>query len=143
MDSIKFWIISLCGAMAVSAIFKLLLSDSKLKRVVNVFFSIFILFYTVIPTKAMLKNSFEYESADIELYYDQYYQNGYVAVIEQSIINTLEEEDIKVLEIEVDAYIDSEGYLTVNEIFLQTDSDNFDAVKKTIKEKLGFEVTIQ
>ncbi len=142
MDSIKFWIISLCGAMSISAIFKLLLSDSKLKKVINVFFSIFILFYTVIPIKALLKNQNEYDGYDSKIYYDQYYQEGYEAVIKQSIKNTLNEIDVRVLEIEIDAYVDSEGYFSVNEIYLKTDSENLNEIEKTIKNKLGFEVTV-
>ncbi len=143
MEGFKFWIISLCGAMSVSAIFKLLLSDSKFKKVINVFFSVFILFYTVIPVKALLKSYSQNKFSDTKLYYDSYYQEGYQAVIEQSVKNVLSEIDVRVLDIEISAYIDEEGYLVVKEITVKTDSESHSTIKEKIKSELGFEVTVQ
>lgn len=142
MDSFKIWIISLCGATAVSAVFKLLLSDSSLKKVINVFFSIFVLFYTVMPIQTFFndKNDFEVEN---EIDFKEYYQDGYETIVTKAIINLCNDIDVKVLSININSYIDAEGYLNINNIVIQTNSQNPNEIEEIIKNELGFEVEIK
>lgn len=143
METFKIWIMSLCGATAVSAVFKLLLADSSLKKVVNVFFSIFILFYTVMPVQSFFKESIKLETDNSDISYEEYYEEGYEAVITQAVTNMCGNMGVKVLSLDIDSYIDNEGYLNVNKILLKTDSDNPEEVKNKIKNELGFEVEVK
>lgn len=143
METFKVWIMSLCGATAVSAVFKLLLADSSLKKVINVFFSIFILFYTVMPIQSFFKESIKLESDNLDVSYEEYYEDGYKAVITQAVTNICNDMDVKVLSIDIDSYIDDEGYLNVEKIILDTDADNPQEVQNKIKNELGFEVEVR
>lgn len=142
MENFKVWIMSLCGATAISAVFKLLLADSSLKKIINVFFSVFILFYTVMPAQSIFKNdiNFNFES---ENSYDKYYQDGYEVIISQAIINLCNNRGVDVLSIDINSYIDDEGYVNVIDIALKTDSENPQSVKEDIEKELGFEVKIE
>lgn len=142
MDNYKIWIMSICGATAISAIFKLLLADSSLKKTINVFFSIFILFYTVLPLENIFKNAIEFNFESVDSY-DEYYQEGYEEIISQAINNLCDNMGVKVLDIDINSYIDDEGYICVNNINLKTNSDNPQVVKHEIENKLGFEVQVE
>lgn len=143
METFKIWIMSLCGATAVSAVFKLLLADSSLKKVINVFFSIFILFYTVMPVQSFFKESIRLDTDNSDISYEEYYEEGYEAIITQAVTNLCSNMGVKVLSIDIDSYIDKEGYLNVNKISLKTDSSNTEEIKNTIKNELGFEVEVK
>lgn len=134
---------SLCGATAVSAVFKLLLADSSLKKVINVFFSIFILFYTVMPVQSFFKESIKFDTDNSDISYEEYYEEGYEAVITQAVTNLCSNMGVKVLSLQIDSYIDNEGYLKVNKIVLKTDSVNPEEIKNKIKNELGFEVEVK
>lgn len=140
MESFKIWIMSLCGATAVSAVFKLLLADSSLKKVINVFFSIFILFYTVMPVQSFFKDSIKLDSENSEVSYEEYYQEGYEAIVTQAVTNLCSNMGVKVLSLNIYSYIDDEGYLNVEKILIKTDSANPQDVENKIKQELGFEV---
>lgn len=143
MESYKIWIMSLCGATAVSAVFKLLLADSSLKKVINVFFSIFILFYTVMPVQSFFKEGVKINAESNDISYEEYYEEGYEAVITQAVTNLCNNIGVKVLSIDIDSYIDDEGYLNVNKIELQVNSDKPQEIEKMIKSELGFEVEVE
>lgn len=143
MESFKIWIMSLCGATAVSAVFKLLLADSSLKKVINVFFSIFILFYTVMPIQSFFKESVKIRTENSNISYEEYYEEGYETVITQAVTNLCNNIGVKVLSLEIDSYIDDEGYLNVNKIKLHINSDNPQEIETMIKNELGFEVEVE
>lgn len=143
MESFKIWLISLCGATAVSAVFKLLLADSSLKKVINVFFSIFILFYTVMPIQSFFKKSIKIDVENSSMSYEEYYQDGYEAIVTQAVTNLCNNMNIKVLTMEIDSYIDNEGYLNVNKIKLKTNAENPIIIEEKIKSELGFEVEVE
>ncbi len=143
MESFKIWIMSLCGATAVSAVFKLLLADSSLKKVINVFFSIFILFYTVMPAQSLFNDSIKINVENSEISYEDYYHEGYETIITQAVNNLCNDMGVKVLSMQIDSYIDDEGYLNVNKITLQTNSQNPQSIENTIKKELGFEVEVE
>lgn len=143
MENFKIWIMSLCGATAVSAVFKLLLADSSLKKVINVFISIFILFYTVMPVQSFFKESVKINAENSDISYEEYYEDGYKAIVTQAVTNLCNDMGIKVLSLHIDSYIDDEGYLSVNKIKLQTNAENSEIVKEKIKSELGFEVEVE
>ena len=143
MESFKIWIMSLCGATAVSAVFKLLLADSSLKKVINVFFSIFILFYTVMPIQSFFKESVKIRTENSDISYEEYYEEGYETVFTQAVTNLCNNIGVNVLSLEIDSYIDDEGYLNVNKIKLHINSDNPQEIETMIKNELGFEVEVE
>ncbi len=143
METFKIWIMSLCGATAVSAVFKLFLADSSLKKVINVFFSIFILFYTVMPIQTFLKDGIRIKTESNDISYEEYYEEGYNAIVTKSVTNVCSEMGAKVLSLDIDSYIDDEGYLNINKIVLKTDYYNSQEVKNKIKNELGFEVEVE
>lgn len=143
MESFKIWLMSLCGATAVSSVFKLLLADSSLKKVINVFFSIFILFYTIMPFQSFFKDNIKIHTENNEISYNEYYKDGYEAIITQAVTNLCNDMGVNVLSIQIDSYIDNEGYLSVNKINLHIDADNPKDIENSIKKKLGFEVEVE
>lgn len=143
MESFKIWLMSLCGATAISAIFKLLLADSSIKKVINVFFSIFILFYTVMPVQSFFKEGVKISADNSDISYEEYYQDGYENIVTQAIINLCNDLGVNVLSLEIDSYIDNEGYLNVNKITIKTNSQNPQNIEVEIENKLGFEVEVE
>ena len=143
MESFKIWLMSLCGATAISAIFKLLLADSSIKKVINVFFSIFILFYTVMPVQSFFKEGVKISADNSDISYEEYYQDGYENIVTQAIINLCNDLGVKVLSLEIDSYIDDEGYLNVNKITIKTNSQNPQSIENEIENKLEFEVEVE
>ena len=49
MDNFKLWAYSLCGAIVITSVFKLIVSESRLKKSINIFLSAFLFFYSIIP----------------------------------------------------------------------------------------------
>ena len=81
METFKAWILSICGATLVTSLCKVILSNSKIQKMTNVFLSIFVLLYTILPIKNinLSFDSFQNEIID-EDSYDLYYQEGYNGV---------------------------------------------------------------
>ncbi len=144
MESFKIWILSVCGATAITSLCKVLLSKSKVQKMTNVFLSIFVLLYTILPIKNINLNfnSFQNEIIDEESY-DLYYQEGYKTIVSESIINVCEKHDINVISIEMDSYIDDENYLVVDNLVvdIEDDSQIYEA-KNLIKNSLNYEVSV-
>ena len=142
MESIKIWIISLCGATAITSLFKILLSGSALNKVLNVFFSIFILFYTVMPIEASL-NDFEIDLND-SIDYNEVYKSGYEQIVETSIASICKEVSVDILNLNIESNVNEDKYLIIEKIEIDID-DNERAIEleNIIKEKLGYEVTVK
>ena len=142
MEYFKSWIISICGACIITAIFKIIVSDSNVKKSVNIFLSMFVFLYTIIPIGDVFSNiNFNLENNIETKTYKETYENGYETILIKSIENICEKYDCKINYINVDSYIDNDGYLVVNKIELQlNNSEKNDLVKKELKEKLYYEV---
>jgi|GEM_PF-7044144 len=142
MDNLKVWMISLCGATAITAIIKIILSESNLKKSVDVFCAIFILFYTIIPISTRFDNgyklnSFEKYEADIQL------EDGYNRIISESIHNICENMAVEIISLEIDSYVDEDNYLNINKITLNIDRDDMCIlVEDKIKIESGLEVEV-
>lgn len=81
----KLWALSLCGALVITSVFRLIISGSRLEKSVNVFLSVFIFFYSIIPLSNIteiddLSFNFEVEEKEDEIYLD-----GYEMVVVESI----------------------------------------------------------
>ena len=144
METFKFWILSVCGATTITSICKALLSKSKSQKITNVFLSIFVLLYTILPIKNI---DFKFNSSQNENIeddsYSLYYQDGYEFIVTESIMNICEKHDINVISIEIDSYIDDEYYFTVENLIvdIEEDSRRFET-KDIIKKNLNYEVNV-
>lgn len=145
MDNIKLWMLSLCGATAITAIFKILLSDSTLKKVINVFFSIFILFYILSPLNYLIKsNKFSVDFNDYETNNDKIYISGYEEIVKKSIENICQNMSVNILDIEIDSYLNDDGYLFINFLEIDIDDNNrISEVESKINKQLGYEVNVK
>ncbi len=145
MDNIKLWMLSLCGATAITAIFKILLSDTNLKKAINVFFSVFILFYILTPLNDYIKN----DNSIINFYEhktdkDEIYISGYEEIIKLSLENICNEKSIKVLDIKIESYLDDDGNIYINSLEIDIDDNNrILEIESVINEKLGYEVKVK
>lgn len=140
MDLIKQWILSLCGATAISGLFQVFLSSSNLKKSINVFLSIFILFYTVIPLSDIKTDNpgFEFGNTEIGELTEEAYEN----VIKMTVEEVCSQNSVNVISIDIDSYI-SDNYLYVNDIMVSIDKpEKSGLIESQLKEKFGFEVSV-
>lgn len=144
MDNIKLWMLSLCGATALTAIFRILLSDSSLKKVINVFSSVFILFYIVTPLNNLISehassvNLFEYET-----YSDEILISGYEETIKKSIEIICDEKSVKIIDFKIESYLDDNN-LYVNSLEIDIDDNSkISEIENIINEQLGYEVNVK
>ncbi len=140
MDLIKQCILSLCGATAISGLFQVFLSSSNLKKSINVFLSIFILFYTVIPLSDIKTDNpgFEFGNTEIGELTEEAYEN----VIKMTVEEVCSQNSVNVISIDIDSYI-SDNYLYVNDIMVSIDKpEKSGLIESQLKEKFGFEVSV-
>lgn len=144
MDSFKIWMLSLCGATAITSLFRILLSNSSLNKVLNIFFTLFVLFYTIIPVQSLFNNVFYDISTDTPTDYNEIYKNGYEQIIELSIKMECKKEGIEVLSCDTVSTIDNDGYLCVETIEIVIDNDKkIEAIKVKLEQELGYEVVVK
>lgn len=144
METFKAWILSICGATLVTSLCKVILSNSKIQKMTNVFLSIFVLLYTILPIKNinLSFNSFQNEIID-EDSYDLYYQEGYKTIVLESIKNICEKHDINVISIEMDSYIDDENNFVVDNLVVDIEDDSrINEAIYLIKNSLKYEVNV-
>lgn len=144
MENLKLWAVSLCGALVVSSIFRIIIRNSSLYKSINIFLSMFIFLYTIIPLENIF-DDFDIINSDIniEQSYDDYYKEGYEKIIFRAIKNICDENNVNISSIEIYSYVDEEGNLNIRNIEMKTDSpEQNNPLKQKIKDKLGFEVTI-
>ena len=140
MDLIKQWILSLCGATAISGLFQVFLSSSNLKKSINVFLSIFILFYTVIPLSDIKTNNPDFEFGNTEI--GELTEEAYENVIKMTVEEVCSQNSVNVISIDIDSYI-SDNYLYVNDITVSIDKpEKSGLIESQLKEKFGFEVSV-
>ena len=143
MDTFKLWILSVCGASVISSLCRVLLSKSKLRKSTNIFLSLFVLFYTVLPISNFgvknIDNSYTYN----ENTFDFNYKDGYEKIVVESIKKLCEKHDVEIISFDMDAYIDEDGYLVVNSLTIDiSDNSKIIETESIIKQNLGFEVTV-
>lgn len=144
MDSFKVWILSLCGALVITSIFRILIHNSSVSKSINIFLSMFIFLYSIIPLEGLF-NNFDF-SPNIENEtrpYDEYYKDGYERIVVEAINNVCEKNNVSVIEIDMDSYIDDNGYYCINKLEIEIDSpDKKELIISELKNTFGFEVTV-
>lgn len=142
MENIKIWTFSLCGALFITAIFRIIISGSRLEKSVNIFLSVFIFLYAVLPINNIEFNIDSY--LDIEEYNtEDIYQEGYENIVKESILKVCTDKNIDIESISVDSYIDDNGDYVIYKIIIESNvSDKKDYIKSIIKSELGFEVEV-
>lgn len=140
MEYFKSWIISICAAGIITSIYKIIVSDSNVKKSVSIFLSMFVFLYTIIPIGNVFSN-FGFESEIETKTHIETYENGYETILTKTIENVCEKYGCEISYINIDSYIDNDGYLVVNKIELQlNNNEKNDIVKKELKEQLYYEV---
>ncbi|MGN0569097.1 MAG: hypothetical protein ACI4N4_01160 [Candidatus Fimenecus sp.] len=144
MDGFKTWILSVCGAMILSSLFKTILADSSLKKSVNIFFSLFILFYTVVPlSNAFGENKRTESEITTQSNYDEIFDDAYERIVEQSISNVCSELSVDISDIQIKAYSNKDGILCVESIKVDIiQKEKAQEVENAINKQLGFEVDV-
>lgn len=134
----------MCGAMILSSLFKTILSDSSLKKSVNIFFSLFILFYTVVPlSNAFGENKRTESEITTQSNYDEIFDEAYERIVEQSISNVCSELSVDISDIQIKAYSNKDGILCVESIKVDIiQKEKAQEVKNAINKQLGFEVDV-
>lgn len=142
MENIKIWTFSLCGALFITAIFKIIVSGSRLEKSVNIFLSVFIFLYAVFPVNDINFNADLYFDIN-DKNTDAIYQDGYENIIKESIKKICSDNNIDINLINIDSYIDDNSDYVVNKIIIESNtSENKDYIKSIIKSELGFEVEV-
>ena len=142
MEFFKVWIMSLCGATVITTITKLLLSESNVKKSVDIFCAIFILFYTIVPMNSLVgtdykSNVTEEYNVDIKL------EDGYKKIISKAINNVCDKLNVEILSLDIDSYLDDNNVLIVNKIVIDVDqNDLISEIRETIKSESGLEVEV-
>lgn len=142
MDYIKNLIFSLCGASAVVSISKLLLHDSKLSKSVNIFLSLFLMFYMIAPFGNAPTDSELLNNIDGENFEDFSSENYYSDFIKLAVNKVCEEEKCTAEKIEIhETDLNGETVIEYIEIKLN-DSSKAGVVADRLKKEYGFEVRV-
>lgn len=140
MELIKQWFLSLCAATAITGIFNVFLSNTNFKKAVNVFLTIFVLFYTAIPLSDIQSNDMNFNFDNIEQ--SQFTEDNYEQVIVTAIKSICDDNNIEVFSVDIDAYI-NEDCLVVKKILVETDTPGKSKnIEELLKKELGFEVSV-
>lgn len=140
MELIKNYIFSLCGASIIISVAKIILHKSRLTKTVNIFLSLFLLFYMIAPFKSSSDNLDFYESENIK--YTEDYLNGYSEFINISVKKVCDEENCLAEKISVyEKEKDGENVIDFIEIKLN-DETKAAAVAEKLKNDYGFEVNV-
>lgn len=140
MEEIRQWFLSLCGATAITGIFHVFLENSSLKKSINIFLSIFVLFYTIIPLSNIEPINVELDLKNVE--FSDFSKENYEQIILTAINNVCAENDVEIISVDIDSYIEDEN-LVVNKIEVETDTPNKSKeIEDILKNKFGFEVNV-
>lgn len=140
MEMIKNYIFSLCGASVIISIAKIILHKSKLSKTVNIFLSLFLLFYMIAPFGKLSDDFTFYEPENIE--YTENFSSGYTEIIKLSVQKVCEEENCIAEEITVhEKEKDGESMIDFIEIKLN-DGSKAQTVAEKLKNGYGFEVSV-
>ena len=140
MDAIKQWILSLCGATAITGVFQVFLSNTNFKKVINTFISIFVLFYTIIPLSNIESVNMNFDFENLEL--NEFSEENYEQVIITAIKSICEDCNVEVISVDIDSYI-NDDCLVVDKIEVETDTPTkSEKIEAILKNEFGFEVSV-
>lgn len=144
MNFFQSWLLSFVSASLLATILKLILSKSRIKKVANILYSLFIVIYIVSPFATTIndKNKVDF---DIDLYENSLTEiECYEKLIESSVLLISKESEIEVIDIKIESYIDNETndiLVSLIEIEIK-DKTKKQYLKEIVLEKLGFEVQV-
>ena len=140
MDAIKQWILSLCGATAITGVFQVFLSNTNFKKAINTFLSIFVLFYTIIPLSNIKSFNRNFDFENLEL--NEFSEENYEQVIITTIKSICEDCNVEVISVDIDSYI-NDDCLVVDKIEVETDTPTkSEEIEAILKNEFGFEVSV-
>ena len=141
MESLRNFILSLCGSTMIVSLCKILLSNSKIKKTTNVFFSVFVLLYTILPIINYQTENSEFSIIIDEKIDDNYYESGYEAIIVSTVNRICETNNIEVISIDVNSYIEND-YIVIEQLSVTIkDKSKIYETESLLKES-GFEVSV-
>lgn len=141
MELIKNYIFSLCGAGALVSAAKIILHDSKLKKSVNIFLSLFLLFYMVAPFGKANDDALSLKAENREKA-ETYSSENYSAFIEVTVEKVCREENCTAEKILIhEKEKDGEKVIDFIEIKLN-DKSKADKISEKLKNEYGFEVKV-
>ena len=140
MEEIRQWFLSLCGATAITGIFHVFLENSSLKKSINIFLSIFVLFYTINPLSNIEPINVELDLKNVE--FSDFSKENYEQIVLTTINNVCAENDVEIISVDIDSYIEDEN-LVVDKIEVETDTPNkSEEIEDILKNEFGFEVNV-
>ncbi len=141
MELIKNFIFSLCGASIIASITKIILHKSKMTKAVNIFLSLFLLFYMVAPFGNKNTNMNFYESENTN-HSHNYSADGYSEFIDFTVKTVCEEENCTAEKVIVHRK-EKDGESTVDFIEVKlNDKSKSEIISEKLKNKYGFEVNV-
>lgn len=144
MDIFKNWVLSICGATIIVSLIRIVFNNSNIKKTINIFLSLFVILYTVFPLNDENINfdNIEIYSQDIDN--ELLALDGYNKIIVKSIETVCEKNNINVLNIKIDSYINSDEVFVVKKIIIKIDDENKkEYIINEIKSETGFEVSVE
>ena len=141
MDNFKLWAYSLCGAIVITSVFKLIVSESRLKKSIDIFLSVFIFFYSIIPLSDIgdLFDISVLDSNNVDE--SEIYLESFDKIVVESINSVCDDNNVTIISVEIDSYIDNDDNYVVNKIIVETDlPERNEEMESTLYEQLKFEV---
>lgn len=138
MELLKNWIFSVCGASMVSSIIKIIFKGSKVSKSVNIFLSLFLMFYMISPFDT--KTDYYWKTGtNKDISYNNY---SYSEFIEVAINDVCQEEGCEILSLKIDED-NKNDEVVINSVDLTIDDkDKCSSIKDKIMSKFGFEVYV-
>lgn len=144
MEYIKLWFISLISATMLITLLKLVLSKSRVKYTTNIIYSLFVIIYIVSPFSNIFNSNSTFNfNIDVNEY-SQIEIESYENIIRSSIIFLSKENEIEVIDINIESYIDNEKKdVLIEQITVRIrDKTKTQYFQQIILDKLGFEVQV-
>lgn len=144
MEYIKLWFISLISATMLITLLKLVLSKSRVKYTTNIIYSLFVIIYIISPFSNIFNSNSTFNfNIDVNEY-SQIEIESYENIIRSSIIFLSKENEIEVIDINIESYIDNEKKdVLIEQIIVRIrDKTKTQYFQQIILDKLGFEVQV-
>lgn len=144
MEYIKLWFISFISATMLITLLKLILSKSRVKYTTNIIYSLFVIIYIISPFSNIFNSNSTFNfNIDVNEY-SQIEIESYENIIRSSIIFLSKENEIEVIDINIESYIDNEKKdVLIEQIIVRIrDKTKTQYFQQIILDKLGFEVHV-
>lgn len=144
MEYIKLWFISFISATMLITLLKLVLSKSRVKYTTNIIYSLFVIIYIISPFSNIFNSNSTFNfNIDVNEY-SQIEIESYENIIRSSIIFLSKENEIEVIDINIESYIDNEKKdVLIEQIIVRIrDKTKTQYFQQIILDKLGFEVQV-